>query len=140
MTSAVHTIASLYIRPQYIRAMILANSEKQVWHQEKGSTGEQKYKANKGMIQHLFSSITDAGLYQNMQMNRYYTTNALDKRSIPNQNDKQNRVAFDHGNQVPFHSTQENLIRGVYLQNFKSINMKLPRKISKLAATRQENY
>ena len=65
-------------------------------------------------------------------MNRYYTTNAGDKRSIPKQNDKQNRVAFDHGNQVPVHSAQQNLIKGVHVQNLNSINMKLPRKISKL--------
>ena len=66
-------------------------------------------------------------------MNRYYTTIAGDKRLIPKQNDKQNRVAFDHGNQVPVHSTQQNLIRKVHVQNFNSINMKLPRNISKLA-------
>ena len=65
-------------------------------------------------------------------MNRYFTTNAGDKRSIPKQNDKQNMVPFDHGNQVPVHSAQQNLIRGVHVQNFNSINMKLPRKISKL--------
>ena len=44
-------------------------------------------------------------------MNRYYTANAKDKRSIPKPNDKQNRVAFDHGNQVPVHSAQQNLIK-----------------------------
>ena len=66
-------------------------------------------------------------------MNRYHTTNTGDKRSIPKQNDEQNRVAFDHGNHVPVHSAQQNLIRGVHAQNFNSINMKLPRKISKLA-------
>ena len=65
-------------------------------------------------------------------MNRYYTPNAEDKRSIPKQNVKQNRVAFDHGNQVPVHSAQQNLMRGVRVPNFNSINMKLPRKISKL--------
>ena len=56
----------------------------------------------------------------------YYTTNAGDKRSIPKQNDKQNRLAFDHGNQVPVHSAQQNLIRGVYVQNFNTIKVKLP--------------
>ena len=66
-------------------------------------------------------------------MNRYYTTNAGDKRSIPKQNDKQNRVAFDHGNQVSVHSAQQDLIRLVHAQNVNSINMKLPRKISELA-------
>ena len=66
-------------------------------------------------------------------MNRYYTTNARDKQSIPKQNDKQNRVAFDHGNKVAVHSAQQNLITGVYVQNFNSINVKLARKISKLA-------
>ena len=66
-------------------------------------------------------------------MDRYYTTNARDKGSYTKQYDKQNRVAFDHGNQVPVHSTQQNLICGVHVQKFNSINMKLPRKISKLA-------
>ena len=63
-------------------------------------------------------------------MNRYYTTTAVDKRSIPKQNDKQNRVWFDHGNQnqVPVHSAQQNLIRGVHVQNFNSINIKLYKK------------
>ena len=66
-------------------------------------------------------------------MNRYCITNTGDKQSTPKQNDKQNRVAFDHGNQVPVHSAQQNLIRGVHVQNVNSINMKLPSKISKLA-------
>ena len=57
-----------------------------------------------------------------------YTTNVGDKRSIPKQNDKQNRVAFDRGNQVPVHSAQQNLIRGAHVQNFISINMKYLRK------------
>ena len=48
------------------------------------------------------------GSNQNMYMNRYYTTIAGDKRLIPKQNDKQNRVAFDHGKQVPVHSAQQN--------------------------------
>ena len=51
-------------------------------------------------------------------MNRYYTTNTGDKRSIPKQNYKQKMVAFDHGNQVPVHSAQQNLIRRVHVQNF----------------------
>ena len=66
-------------------------------------------------------------------MNKYYTTNAGDKRSIPKQNNKQNRVAFDHRNQVPVDSAQQNLIREVHVQNFNFMNMKLLRKISKLA-------
>ena len=49
-------------------------------------------------------------LLKSKQMNRYYPTNAGYKRSIPKQNDKQNRVAFDHGNQVPVHSAQQNQI------------------------------
>ena len=66
-------------------------------------------------------------------MNWYYATKAEDKRSIPKQNDKQNSVAFDHGNQVPVHSAQQNFTKGVHVQSFNSTNMKLPRKISKLA-------
>ena len=66
-------------------------------------------------------------------MNRYYTTNTGDKRLIPKQNYKQNMGAFDHGNQVPVNSAQQNLIRGVNVQNFNSKNMNLPRKISTLA-------
>ena len=69
-------------------------------------------------------------------MNRYYTTNAGDNRSIPKQNDKQNWVSFDYGNQVLIHSAQQNVIRWVHVQNFNSVNMKLPRKISKLAPLR----
>ena len=35
-------------------------------------------------------------------MNRYHTTNAVDKQPIPKQNDKQNRVAFDYATGFQF--------------------------------------
>ena len=64
-------------------------------------------------------------------MTRYYTTNSRDKQSIPKQNYKQNRVAFDNGTQVPAHGIQQNVITAVQFQNFNSVKMKLPQKIRK---------
>ena len=50
---------------------------------------------------------------------------------IPKQNDKQNRDVFDHGNHVPVHSAQQNLIGGVHVQQAQRSGQNLRSDISR---------